>query len=308
MALSYSFPGPTGLATTTDGRKAIAGLIVQDASGNTRAGIFPTHTNPLVTATATMNVDIAVFEGAAVQFGGAILFSNDGVAQLPSVLVSPGAGTNYYVVYAKINESTSPGTDANNNRVLGTVLSTSSFATARASGTRMDGSGTGLPTGAVELATVQMPTGKTATNQAGVTITPSFLYTAAAGGVVWVRNSTELAAWTPADGALAFQLDTLVHSRRVSGAWVPVVHAEAAGTVAAVVGQSAYVVTFPVGRFSQPPLVTVTPHAPSAGMGANITGKTASQMTVTFADGGGFVNNKSFEWTARQMTPASAAG
>jgi hypothetical protein len=220
MALTNSWPGVNAAATTTDARKDLAGLIETDSTGAARAGVFPSHTNALVSARTDMNLDIGIFQAAAVQFGGPVLLANDAVAQLPSPLVSPGAGTNFYVVYAKQNESTAPGTDANNNKVLGTVLSTTSFALARSGGTRMDASGTGLPTGAIELATVQMPTAKTATNQSGVVITQTYQFTAAEGGVVVVRNATELAAWTPADGALAYNLATQCRHRRVGGAWV----------------------------------------------------------------------------------------
>jgi hypothetical protein len=143
MALTNAWPGVSGAATTTDARKDLAALVEADTSGNARAGIFPSHLNPIVIARSDMNVDIGIFQGAAVQFGGPILFGNDAVAQLPSVLVSPASGSNFYVVYAKQNESTAPGSDANNNRVLGTVLSTTSFALARSGGTRMDASGDG---------------------------------------------------------------------------------------------------------------------------------------------------------------------
>lgn len=211
MALTPSWPGVTGLATTTDARKAIAGLIARNTSGVARSGILPAHANALVTARADMNVDIAAFAAVGVQFGGPVLFTNDGVAQLPSALVSPGSGTNYYVVYAKQNESTAPGTDANNNRVFGAQLSTTSFAVARSA----------LPVGAVELGTVEMPTGKTATNQGGVIITATYQLTALTGAVVGVRSSTELTAWTPADGSLAYRLDDTITYKRVGGAWKP---------------------------------------------------------------------------------------
>lgn len=211
MALQNSWPGPSGVTDTTEARKDLAGLIETDGSGVARAGVFPAHTNAIVTARSDMNVDIAAFQGCAVQFGGPVLLANDGTIQLPSVLVSPGSGTNYYVVYVKQNESTAPGTDANNNVIAGASLSTASFTAARSA----------LPAGAVELATVQVPSGVAATNAAGVTITQSFQYTAAEGGVVLVRNSTELAAWSPADGALAYQIDTKAYMSRVGGAWLP---------------------------------------------------------------------------------------
>ena len=209
MALTASWPGVDALSTTTHARRNLAGMIVKDTAGVARAGIFPAHTNALVTARTDMNVDIAAFTGAAVQFGGPVLIANDGVAQLPAPLVSPGAGTNFYVIYAKQNESASPGTDANNNRVFGAQLSTTSFTVARAA----------MPAGALELGTVEMPTGKTATNQAGVVITPTHQFTAAAGGVVLLRNATEKAAWTPGLGSRAFRLDTECQLEMVDGAW-----------------------------------------------------------------------------------------
>ena len=220
MALTYSWPGPTGLTTTTDARKNLAALVETNSAGVVRSGVFPSHANPLVTARADMNVDVQQFNGVTVQFGGPVLLANDGVAQLPSVLVSPASGNNFYVVYAKQNESVSPGTDANNNRLFGVTLSTSSFAAARAL----------LPAGALELATVQVPSAKTATNQSGVVITPTFLYTAAEGGVVWARNATELAAWTPADGALAYQIDTSQSFQRQGGAWLPLLRGKTSFT------------------------------------------------------------------------------
>lgn len=212
MALTPSWPGPTGVATTTDGRKALAGLIVKNTAGVARSGVFPRHANALVTARSDMNLDIGIFEGAAVQFGGPILLANDATAQLPAPLVSPGAGiTNYYVIYAKQNESTSPGTDANNNRVFGAQLSTASFATARAA----------LPAGALELATVQMPTGKTATNQSLVVITPTFQYTAASGGALWFRTKAEMDLVTNMpDGQEAVTLSTGTRYESVAGVWV----------------------------------------------------------------------------------------
>jgi hypothetical protein len=156
-----------------------------------------------------MNLDIAAFTGAGVQFGGPVLIANDGTLQLSSVLVSPASGTNYYVVYVKQNESTSPGTDASNLPVRGVVLSTTSFAVARAT----------LPTGAVELATVQVPSGVVTTNAGGVTITQTFQYTAAEGGVVYLRDSTQETGWSPADGSVAYRIDLAAFRYRIGGQW-----------------------------------------------------------------------------------------
>lgn len=210
MTLRNSWPGPTGVTSTTDARIVLAGLVEGNTSGVARAGVFPTNLSPIVTARSDMNVNIAAFQGLAVQFGGPILIANDGTMQLPAVLISPASGTNYYVVYSKQNEQTAPGTDANNLPLLGAALSTVSFAAARGT----------LPTGALELATVQVPAGVAATNAVGVTITQTAQFTVAEGGVLPVRNSTELSTWAPADGSLAAQIDTGVLWVRQSGAWV----------------------------------------------------------------------------------------
>jgi len=212
MTLTRSWPGPTALTTTTDARKALSGLIARDSSGNVRTGVFPRGTAAIVTSRADMNVNIAAFEAVASQFGGAILLTNDGSAQLPSVLVAPGSGSNYYVIYAKQNESTSPGTDANNNVLFGAALSTSSFAAARANPAQ-------FPTGAVELATVQVPTGATTTGTGGVVITASYQFTAAEGGVVVLRDQTEETAWAPHDGGVGYRLDIDRPVWRVDGLW-----------------------------------------------------------------------------------------
>ncbi|MBN9208132.1 MAG: hypothetical protein J0H96_05640 [Microbacterium ginsengisoli] len=211
MTLTPSWPGVSGAATTTHVRKALSGLFAVSATGALRAGIL-SGASALVTARSDMNVDVQPFTGVASQFGGAIIFANDGVIQLDAPLISPTAGTNFYVVYAKQNEHTSPGTDANDAQVASAALSTVDFATARAA----------LPPGALELATVQMPAGKASTNASGVIILPSYTYTAPAGAVVPVRNSDERAAWAPADGDLCFQIDTEVMYQRLSGNWAPI--------------------------------------------------------------------------------------
>lgn len=98
MALTPSFPGPSGLASTTDVRKALNGLVVKNTDGTPRTGLFLVGSAFPVAARADLNVDIAAFTGVASQFGGPILLSNDGTAQLPSTLVSPVSGTNYYEI------------------------------------------------------------------------------------------------------------------------------------------------------------------------------------------------------------------
>lgn len=187
MAQTYSFPGPTGLTTTTDGRKDIAGLITRDGAGNARAGVFYRSSSPIVTARSDMKVDVAAFEAAAVQYGGPILLANDGTVQV-TIATAPVANSRIDVVYVKQNESAAPGVDADNSKVLGAVTGTPAASPVKPA----------IPTGALELATVQVPAGALATNAGGVTITQTNQYTAAAGAPVAFRTRSDMNQWTAA--------------------------------------------------------------------------------------------------------------
>ena len=213
MAQTYSFPGPSGLASTTDGRKDIAGLITKDVNGVVRSGVFLRHLNPLVTARADMKVDVAAFEACAVQFGGPILLANDGTLQV-ALATAPVANSRIDVVYVKQNESAAPGTDADTSRVLAAVTGT-----AAASPTKP-----ALPAGALELATVLVPAGVVATNASGVTISPTFQYSAPAGVPVPFRSLSDLQLWTtPAYWQQAFVFNDAANNGTytfLNGSWV----------------------------------------------------------------------------------------
>lgn len=74
-----------------------------------------------------------------------------------------------------------------------------------------------LPAGVTEIARVTTPSG--AASIAGSTIVNTYAYTVAAGGVMPVRDSAGLAAYTPANGAFAVRLDTGIMYLRSAGAW-----------------------------------------------------------------------------------------
>lgn len=214
MTLRITVPGPTGLATTVDARLDFAGLVVHHADGTPRAGLFPTHDGAIGASRSDMGVDIRRFAGALVRDGGVLLVANDGTAtvELPA---APGAGLSRIdVVYAKQNEADYPGsTDPDNDAIFGV-----------ASGTATGG----VPSmpdlsaieGALPLVAVRVPSGVTATNASGVTITDVYPYTASPSGVVLVRNADELDAYDALDGLLANRLDSSDLWRRVNGAWV----------------------------------------------------------------------------------------
>lgn len=209
MTLGDGFPAVSGTVDSTELRKALAGLILRDTSGNARAGIFPAHTNALVSAKASMAVDVAAFTGCAVRGGGPIFMANDGTVTV-SVDAAPGSNSRIDVVYFKQNESASPYSDANDNPIFGVEKGTAGAVPVKPT----------VPTGAVELATVLIPAGVSATNAGGVVITQTFQYTALTGTPLWVRNSTERSALgTYAAGTLALQLDTMVTYRHSGSGW-----------------------------------------------------------------------------------------
>lgn len=196
MTLRPGWPAVSGAATFLDIRQTRAGEFARSAAGVLRSGILPAHPNALVTAKATMAVDVAAFV-AVIDRNGAVGVANDGTVAV-TISAAPASGSRWSVVYVKQRESAAPMSDGADGPVLDKVESTSSEATARGL----------LPVGALELAVVQIPAGATATNSVGVVITQTHLYTASAGGTVLVRNVTERNAWTPGDGQLVHVLGT----------------------------------------------------------------------------------------------------
>lgn len=211
MSLQQPFPGHTEKATFADLRRDLEGLIVRDVSGVMRAGVFPDHVQPLVTGRADMRVTVADFRAVQTRHG-AVLLANVGADTSVQLQAAPSANRRIDLVYVTMRSA-----------VLGDADSSPTF-----------GVVTGVPSpspsvpvlppalaAALPLATVEVPAGATATQSAGVVITQVYPFTAAAGGVVVVRNAVELAAWTPADGGRAYNLADSTEYVRVAGGWRP---------------------------------------------------------------------------------------
>jgi hypothetical protein len=210
MTLGYGFPGSADDANGPESvRKALAGLILRDTSGVPRTGVFLAHTSALVSAKASMAVDVAAFAGVAVRGGGPVFMANDGTVSV-SVDAAPASNSRIDVVYFMQHESASPYSDADDLPTIGVAKGTAGAVPVKPS----------IPTGAVELATILIPSGVSATNAVGVVITQTAPFTTVVGTPLPVRNSTERAALpTYVDGTEVVQLDTTVTYRRVSGAW-----------------------------------------------------------------------------------------
>jgi hypothetical protein len=78
-----------------------------------------------------------------------------------------------------------------------------------------------LPTGGFEIATVQVPSTATTTSSANVIITQTYQYTAAAGGKVYFRTTTEMNAAVASfgPGVEAYAMDTSTAWRKVGTGW-----------------------------------------------------------------------------------------
>lgn len=220
MSIRNSWPGPTGVTTQTDARLDLAGLIVRDVSGAPRGGIFPRHTNALVTARSDMKVDVAGFEGCSIRGNGPLFQSNDGTVQV-TIATAPGSNSRLDVVYFKQNESASPYSDANDSPILASQSGVAAASPVLADTLAL------LPAGAEPLYSVLVPAGKTATNQSGVVITPIFRYTTVVGGMIWVRSAAELdvtsgyaAMNNYAAGTKAYDISTGISYRSTGTAWV----------------------------------------------------------------------------------------
>jgi hypothetical protein len=209
MAQQYSFPGPSGVTDQYAARKDLAGLVARDTTGAVRTGVFPRSITSIVGTRTDMQLNVGAFEAVAVQFGGPILIANDATVQVP-IATAPASNSRIDVIYVKQNENASPATDPDNSLQLAAVTGVASASPVKPA----------IPAGALELATLLVPAGKTATNQSGVVLTLTHLWTAASGGVVLVRNQTELNAWAPMDGNDAYSIADNALYTRVSGAWV----------------------------------------------------------------------------------------
>lgn len=204
MTLRKGFPSKLSgsAADADDVRYDLAGTIIRDSSGVPRSGLFSPVSATLLAATGTWNVSVAAFSGAATRDGGSILLANDGAA---NALVSgaPGSNQRLDVIYAKQNDTSATVTvpDANNLPIFGVLAGVPSATPVR--------NPSGLPAGALELGTILVPSTATATNSAGVVITPTFQYTCMSGGVLPFPTKALMTAYvTAVDGQLAYPIDS----------------------------------------------------------------------------------------------------
>jgi hypothetical protein len=200
-----------GAATAAlDTRKADVHKIVANAAGTPRLGLLTDDPNIVIADASTTPMRVAVKACGIVtqrQAGdGVAIWSNDG-SIFVNLSAAPLSNSRIDVIYAKHND-TSHG-DANNTPTIGVTEGSAAPSPTKPA----------IPSGALELATVTIPAGATATTSGGVVIANTYAMTAMRGGSVALRSSAEQTAWAPADGAIAYRLDTDDLLARINGAW-----------------------------------------------------------------------------------------
>lgn len=207
MTLTDSFPteDAAGLSIA-DTRLILSGLIARAASGAPRVGVLPAHTSAIVTGTAGMAYSVAAFIAATSRNGAGIeLVANDGPASVTTT-AAPGSNSRIDVIWVRCRFDLYGDTGVYTPQ-FGVTQGAPDLTPSKPS----------IPAGALELATAVVTSLDVATST--TVISQTHPYTAAEGGILPVRNNTELQAWTPRDGAFAVRLDNNWMFQRVAGAW-----------------------------------------------------------------------------------------
>ena len=302
MTLTKAVPIQNAAPVPLDGRRADMAKVVANVDGSPRVGVLGPASG-LLTALATMNVAVAAaeFVTSKGKADGVSIFTNDGTVNVP-IAAAPASNSRITVIWVKHNDDTTGDGDA-----LPTFGTTDG--TAAATPTKP-----AIPTGALELGTLRVYAGTSAANGGSNVLTETYQMTAMRGGVVPFRTLAELTAWTSAtSGQVAYVIGGNLYEATGS-AWAMQTFAEAAGSVTfGSSGGANYLdvaVSFPAGRFTQPPLVLVGTQANTSGstLSAAAVNVTTGGFTARMAFAGGWISTYTIPWHAVQMTPTSAAG
>jgi len=189
MTIRKGLPAKKAATDADDTRYDFRNDVTCNADGSPRGGVTSPIGTSLVSSTATMNVAVGAFSAVAVRDNGVVKLANEGTVNV-LLDTAPAANSRIDVIYAKQNDSSSTVTtpDANDLPVITFAKGVAAASPAKPA----------LPIGAVELATVLIPAGATATNSSSpaVVITQTAQFTAAAGGIVSFRSVTDLNLWT----------------------------------------------------------------------------------------------------------------
>lgn len=192
MTLRYGFPAKLAPTDANDARYDLRNLIVRNSNGSVRSGL----TSPAIpgynvlTATATtgpMTTSVGGFDAVAERDTGVVLLSNIGTTSV-SHAPAPVANSRIDVVYAMQHDASSTVSIPDADNLAGIYVAQGAAASLPVK--------PAIPNGAVELGTVQIPAGATATNSSGVVITQTYQYTAPMGSSVPFLTLAALQLWT----------------------------------------------------------------------------------------------------------------
>lgn len=194
MAEVITFP-QGGIDWTADQvGQALAALVLRDRAGDVRSGVFPGR-ETLLSGRSDRAVDVAPFLAAFNDSGAVLLGGTDAIEQV--TLAAP------------------PVSGGRIDRICWNPVGLPLYVVSGvAAGTPIAPS---IPSGMLSIGTVRVTAGDANTNVA--IIRDDFPFTAAAGGVLLVRNAPDLDAWDAQEGALARALDTGDAYAVVDGSW-----------------------------------------------------------------------------------------
>jgi hypothetical protein len=222
-----AYGNAVGVTTPTDHKMAQVAEFVKTAANTIRPGLLWDGNATVVSGKANMSYDVRAFSIVTTRgaTSGAMKWANDATVNVVTT-AAPGSNSRYDVVYAWHREYAIDGT--NSDPVIGVIQGTAAASPTVPALTSFPG--------AVQLATILVPAGVTATNS-GTTITQTAPFTAAAGGVVAVRSTTERDAGSWLEGQLVELLDSHALQQYSGTGWnglagglVPVTPSSVAGT------------------------------------------------------------------------------
>jgi hypothetical protein len=215
----YVYGNNAGLTTPTHARQAMAGMLYRPDALTARSGILFGGSNTSLFVAGTASMTVTVTSGSAVitrsAANGSYILTNPSTVTLD---VATWAGARTDLIYIQHKDYALDGAD-------GALIAIATGSTGTPT------TAPSVPTGAIALATVYMPSTVTATNSGSVVITQLAPYVATAGGIVPVRNTTERDAQTWKIGDVIFNINDVLYYQYSGSAWsvfAPPVYVDAA--------------------------------------------------------------------------------
>lgn len=226
-----------GVVSAEDARLSNAATFARSTTGlGVRTGVLYHGVTALLAATATtapsMTVTVAPLAIVGQKAAGEGVYVPVSVATaIIDIAAAPGSNSRVDVIFAMQRDAgsaTSP--DALTQGEVGVVTGTAAVSPTKPA----------IPVGAVEIGTVTVAAGASATTGAQVAVATTCRWTVPLGAPIPVRSLTERAALTQYDGLLANRLDTNVLERSDGATWSPVQGAAAMIRVRATADQAGF--------------------------------------------------------------------